>query len=406
MSFFREIPPTAGWPISPISLTWPLFKPYPARGLEAEFKKYLGAPEALLTYSGTAAFYLILECLKKLSGKKTVIIPGLVCPLIPLAIERAGLKVKLCDINPDNFDFDLNALRRICTEDKDVLAILAVHLGGVPLDLAAISEIAKKENIFLIEDCAQSLGAEYQGKKTGSFGEFAFFSICRGKGLTIYEGGIAIANCIEHVALLNTCAKEIMPRRFLSETLKIVELFAYSIFYRPQLFWFAFRLPQIFWQIRKNPVRAMGEYFEVDFPVHKISKFRASLGYFYFHRISENISAQRKKAEAYLAAIKNIPGINPVMELAQSKASYPYLTLIFKDAFRRNAALDIFKSSGLGVSQVYLNAITDYAYLKNILPNTACPQARARAQNSITLSTSIFLKDADLESIIKKLKTL
>jgi dTDP-4-amino-4,6-dideoxygalactose transaminase len=403
LNLFREIPPTAGWPISIASLTLACFKKYPIRGLEEKFKKFLGAPTVLLTYSGTAAFYLILESIKKLSGKRTIVIPALVCPLIPLAIKRAGLKVKLCDINPDNFDFDLNALRRICTEDKDILAILAVHLGGIPLELEAISEIAKKEKIFLIEDCAQSLGAEYQDKKTGSFGEFAFFSLCRGKGLTIYEGGLATTNRPEYSGLLNTCARAIMPEDILSESLKIIELFAYSIFYRPELFWFAFRLPQIFWQIRKNPIKAMGEYFDINFPLHKISRFRAALGYFYFNRISENIDEQRKKTAVYLTALKSIPAVKPIVELAQTKASYPYLTLIFKDTAKRNVALNIFKNSGLGVSQVYLRAITDYPYLKNIVPNTDCPQAQALAKKTLTLSTSKFLKKADLENIIKKL---
>lgn len=406
MNLFREIPPTAGWPISSASLILACFKKYPVRGLEEKFIKYLGAPAALLTYSGTAAFYLILESMKKLSGKKTVLIPALVCPLIPLAIKRAGLKIKLCDINPDNFDFDLNALRKICSEDKDILAILAVHLGGIPLDLQAISEIAKREKIFMIEDCAQSLGAEYQDKKTGSFGEFAFFSLCRGKGLTIYEGGLAITNRAEYAGLLNTCAQEIMPEDILSESLKILQLFAYSIFYRPELFWFAFRLPQIFWQIRKNPVKAMGEYFEINFPTHKISRFRAALGFLHFSRINENIDAQRKKAAAYLTALKSIPAVKPIIELTQTKANYPYLTLIFKDAAKRNTALNIFRNSGLGVSQVYLRAITDYPYLKDALPNTACPQAQALAEKTITLSTSIFLKSADLENIINQLKKL
>ncbi|MFA7294705.1 MAG: aminotransferase class V-fold PLP-dependent enzyme, partial [Candidatus Omnitrophota bacterium] len=253
MSLFREIPPTAGWPIKTKSLIPPFFKKLPKGILEEEFKKYLNAPLALLTYSGTAAFYLILESLKELSTKKTIVIPAFICPLVPLAIKRAGLKIKPCDINPDNFDFDIDKLRKVCVEDNDILAILAVHLGGIPLELQNLKEIAKKNGIFIIEDCAQSLGAEYQGKKTGSIGEFSFFSLCRGKGLTIYEGGLAITNKAEYAQLLKNTSKKIFRTDAFSESLKIAELLAYSIFYRPGLFWFAFRLPQIFWQMRNNP---------------------------------------------------------------------------------------------------------------------------------------------------------
>lgn len=406
MSLIREVPPTAGWPIETRSLIPPLFKKLPKGIMQEEFKKYLNAPSALLTYSGTAALYLILESLKELSVKKTVVIPAFVCPLVPLAIKRAGLKIKPCDTNPDNFDFDIDKLRGICSKDKDVLAILAVHLAGVPLELKSIKEIAGKNNIFIVEDCAQSLGAEYQGSKTGSIGEFSFFSLCRGKGLTIYEGGLAITNKAEYAQLLKNTSKRIFRTDIFSESLKIAELFAYSIFYRPALFWFAFRLPQIFWQMRNDPVRAMGEYFELDFSTHKISAFREYIGYLNFHRLNKEINKQREKADFYLKGLKGVTGIQPITELAQTKASYPYLAIILDTPGKRNAALKIFKNSGLGISQVYLKAITDYDYLKGIIPEANCENARKLAQQTITLSTSSFLKESDLTKIVNNLKRI
>ena len=374
--------------------------------LEEEFKKYLNAPSALLTYSGTAAFYLILESLKELSEKKTVIIPAFVCPLIPLAIKRAGLKIKLCDINPHNFDFDIVELRKICAEDKDILAILAVHLAGLPLELKNIKEITKENNIFIIEDCAQSLGAEYQGKKTGSIGEFSFFSLCRGKGLTIYEGGLAITNQAEYANLLETTSKRIFHPDIFSESLKIAELFAYSIFYRPALFWFVFRFPQICWRMLNNPIKAMGEYFELDFPTHNVSAYREYIGQLNFPSLNKEIDKQRKKTGFYLEGLKGLSGIKPITELAQTKASYPYLTIIFETPGKRNSAVKLFRNSGLGISQVYLQAITDYDYLKGNVPEASCENARKIAQQSITLSTSNFLKEEDLKKVLNNLKRI
>lgn len=404
MSLIKEIPPTAGWPITTRSLVPPLFKKLPKGLLEEDFKEYLNSSSALLTYSGTAAFYLILEGIKKLSDKKTVIIPAFVCPLIPLAIKRAGLKVKICDINQDNFDFNINRLGRICTEDKDILAILAVHLAGIPIEMEAIKKIIDGNNIFIIEDCAQSLGAEYQNKKTGSIGEFSFFSLCRGKGLTIYEGGLAITNRPEYVRTLENTAKEIMHPDIFSEYLKIAELFAYSVFYRPSLFWFAFRLPQIFWQSRNNPIKAMGEYFEPDFPTHEVSSFREYIGHLNFPYLNREIDKQKEKIDFYLNALKGLGWIKPITQRQQTKASYPYLAVIFDTPGKRNSALNIFKDSGLGVSQVYLRAITDYDYLKGIVPEADCAGARRIAQQSITLSTNSFLEESDLKKIVNNLK--
>jgi len=406
LSLFREIPPTAGWPIQTRNLIPHLFKKLPKGLLEEEFKKYLRSPSALLTYSGTAAFYLILESLKELSSRKTLVIPAFVCPLIPLAIKRSGLKIKVCDINPDNFDFDINKLRRICAEDKDILAILAVHLAGIPLALRNIKDIAKGNNIFIIEDCAQSLGAEYQGEKTGSIGEFSFFSLCRGKGLTIYEGGLAVTSKAEYASLLENTSKKIIYPDPLSESLKIAELFAYSIFYRPALFWFAFRLPQVFWQIRNNPIRAMGEYFELNFPAHKVSAFREYIGYLNFSFLDEEINKQREKAAYYLRGLKGMTGIKPIAEPAQTKANYPYLTVIFDTPEKRSSALKILGNSGLGISQVYLRAIPDYDYLEDIVPKVDCENARRIAQQSITLSTSNFLKEEDLKKVLNNLQKI
>ncbi len=406
MNLFREIPPTAGWPIDAASLAKIIFTRYPEKGLEKKFQSYLGAPATVLTYSGTAAFYLILESIKRLSDKRTVVIPAFACPLIPLAIKKAGLKIKLCDINPDNFDFDSLALKEICAQEKDLLAILAVHLGGIPADLDFISGIAGKEKIFLIEDCAQSLGAEYAGKKTGTKGDFSFFSLCRGKGLTIYEGGLAVTNRPEYAGILDSCARQIMPENKLSESLKIFELFCYSLFYRPQLFWFAFRLPQIFWQMRKNPVKAMGEYFDTDFPLHKVSRFRAAAGYFFFDRIQENVRGQREKAALYLSALKNMPGVKPVVEPAGTKANYPYLGLVFADPTKRDAALRTLGNRGLGISIIYLYAVADYPYLNGVVPQSDCPHARALARSAITVSTSKFLKKTDIDNVVKELERI
>lgn len=403
MSLIREIPPTAGWPLTIKSLATSIFKKHPQGLLEIDFKEYLGAPQTKLTYSGTSAFYIILESLKKLSNKKTVIIPAFICPLMPLAIKRAGLNIKVCDTNAHNFDFDKNKLKSICASDNDILAILAVHLAGLAIDFSALKETAQKCKAFIIEDCAQSLGGQYYGRKTGALGEFSFFSLCRGKGLTIYEGGIAATNLPEYADILSDTAKEIMQPDFLSESLKIAELFAYSIFYQPNLFWFAFRLPQLYWKLRNNPVRAMGEYFKTNFPIHKVSAFREYIGHINFPRLEEKIKAQRKKVNIYLNGLKNTLGVHPIVELEQTRASYPYLTLIFEDIKKRNSTLNLFRNSGLGISQVYLQPITDYAYLKGIVPDMPCPNSRKLSEKTITLSTSDFLKESDLKNIIKKL---
>ncbi|MDD5196639.1 MAG: DegT/DnrJ/EryC1/StrS aminotransferase family protein [Candidatus Omnitrophica bacterium] len=405
MSLFREIPPTAGLPIYAGELFSAFFKRNQRGSLEEDFKNYLGVPYAAVTYSGTAAFYLILEALKTLSPKKTLVIPSFICPLIPLAIKRAGLKVLVCDINRDNFNFEANQIKELCFRNRDILAIVPVHLAGIPVDVAALQKIARENNFFIIEDCAQSLGALYRDKKTGTSGDFAFFSLCRGKGLTIYEGGVLICKH-EFIPAVSAAIKSFVKEDFFSENIKILELFGYWIFYRPLLFWFAFSLPQIFWEIQGKAEKAFIEYFTIDFSLHKVSEIRKRLGQAIFPRLETQISKQRQIASGYISGLKDRKGIKLITEADGDSSNYPYLTLLFDDPAKRDRALHIFKGSGLGLARIYLSAITDYGYLKDIVGDQPCPNARYVARNHITLSTSSFLRPEELDSAIDKLKKI
>ncbi len=406
MNIFKELPPTAGFPLYAKDFLSILLKENRQGSLEEDFKNYLNAAFAQVTCSGTAAFYLILESLKGLSYKKTVIIPSFVCPLVPLAIKRAGLKVEVCDINKDNFNFNIQQLQELCSQSTDVLAIVVVHLGGMPLDFEAIRQIAEKNKIFIIEDCAQSLGAVYKGKKVGTLGDFSFFSLCRGKGLTIYEGGIIVSKKHEYSARINATIGRLVNDDFISEGIKVLELFGYWLFYRPQLFWFVFRLPQIFWNWRGQTLRALTEYFTIDFPMHKVSRIRKSMGHLAFPRLDKEIDKQRKKVSDYIERLKEVKGIKLITESAGDLATYPYITLLFNEPAKRNKALNMFRNSGLGVFQIYASAITDYDYMKDIAGNKACPNARYLAERHITLTTSTFLKNKGLDSIAKIIKKL
>jgi dTDP-4-amino-4,6-dideoxygalactose transaminase len=406
MNVFKEIPPTAGFPLYAKDFLSLLLKEKRQGSLEDDFKNYLNAPFARVTCSGTAAFYIILESLKSLSHKKTIIIPSFICPLVPLAINRAGLKVEVCDINKDNFNFDTPQLQELCSQSADILAIVAVHLGGIPLDFETLRQIAEKNKIFIIEDCAQSLGAMYKGNRVGALGDFSFFSLCRGKGLTIYEGGALVAKKAEYTENINSAIGRLVKDDYIGEGVKILELFGYWLFYRPQLFWFVFRLPQIFWNLQGQPLRALTEYFTIDFPLHKVSRIRKLIGHVSFSRLEKEINKQRQKTAGYIEGLKGVKGIKFITESPQDRATYPYLTLLFDEPLKRQKTLNVFRNSGLGVFQIYACAITDYDYLKDIVGNKICPNNRYLAERHITLSTSTFLKDRDLDSIITIIRKL
>lgn len=404
MAIFKEIPPTAGFPLYARDLFSALFTNNHS-SLEDSFKDYLKVPYARLLYSGTVSFYIILESLKTLSVKKSVIIPAYICPLVPLAIKKAGLNVVVCDINRDNFDFQEKELAELCLRD-DILAVVPVHLAGLPADLDKIKSIVRGKSIFIIEDCAQALGAEYKASKVGSLADFSFFSLCRGKGLTIYEGGVLVANSDKYSQLLDRKIKELIKNDFFAESIKIFELFGYWIFYRPQFFWFIFKLPQIFWNLKGRKLRALAEDYSVDFSMHNISEFRKRVGQINFKYLKEKITAQRLMAKLCIEGLKDCPQVKVITEFPEAKATYPYLTLIFDNLDIKNKVLAALNNSGLGVSWVYALAITDYDYLRDVIGSRPCLNARSISQHHLTLSTSCFLKGQDMDYIVGKIKNI
>ena len=406
MGILREVPPTAGFPLYARDIFSSLKAKNLQGSLEGDFNKYLDIDNAWVTYSGTTAFYLILETLKEISPKKTVIIPSFICPLVPLAVKKAGLKVEVCDINAGDFDFNLAELENICAQNKDILAIVAVHLGGIPVDLDVIQGVAQKYGIFLVEDCAQSLGAEYKGKKTGAFGDFSFFSLCRGKGLTIYEGGVLVARKGEYAPLVANKIKQLIKDDFFSEGLKILELFGYWMIYRPRAFWFAYRLPQIFWNLQGKKFKAAIEYFSEDFPTHNVSRLRRRIGHAGFCHLENEIDRQRERAGWYNEAFKAVPGIKILQEPANTRVTYPYVVALFADARNRRRFWQKAEPLGLGVGQIYSLPITEYDYLKYFINQKECSGARSFAERHVTFSCSIYLEKRDVRSILAMVKSL
>ncbi|MFA5143546.1 MAG: DegT/DnrJ/EryC1/StrS family aminotransferase [Candidatus Omnitrophota bacterium] len=404
MGIFKEIPPTAGIPLYAKDLLSAVAGALPAGSLEDDIKNYLRTGYCRIVNSGTTALYLILETLKKISGKKTVVIPSYICALVPLAIARSGLKIEVCDVTGDDFNFAPDELERICAGNKEILAIVAAHIGGVPVRLNAVKEAAARCGAFLIEDCAQSFGVRHQGRYAGTSGDFSFFSLARGKGLTIYEGGALVTNNKEFETKLDDTIARLVKKEAFSESVKIAELFGYWLFYRPQAFWFVYRLPYVFWVMAGDRVRANQDRFDAGFPVNKVSAFRQAVGHAGFYRIEDAIRDQRKKAGYFFGKLMGVKGVRLVRESPGDFATYPFVTILFEKAERRGEVLSALQGAGLGASVIYSEAVTDFGYLKGIVPDRRAQGGRSLAARSLALSTSTYLDAKDMDAVVRIIK--
>ncbi|MEM0015377.1 MAG: DegT/DnrJ/EryC1/StrS family aminotransferase [Zestosphaera sp.] len=166
------------------------------RMFEEGFARYLGVKHAVTVSNGTVALYLALKALGVGPGDE-VVVPDFTFAATATAVALAGGRVVPSDIELETYTIDVEGLeRRLGDKTK---AIVVVHLYGHPADMDPLVRLAKERGIHVIEDCAQSHGAEYKGVKTGSIGLVSAFSFYATKNLTMGEGG-AVATGDESIA--------------------------------------------------------------------------------------------------------------------------------------------------------------------------------------------------------------
>lgn len=165
---------------------------------ENAFAKYHEKRGGAAVSSGTAALHLALLALGIGRGD-SVIIPSYVCIALYNAVKYTGAEPILADTVKDGWDMDAQQVENYLKNNpkKRVKAIVVVHLFGKPVNMDDYMAISKRYSIPIIEDCAMAVGAEYKGKKTGSFGEVSIFSFYATKVMTTGEGGMVISNSKE-----------------------------------------------------------------------------------------------------------------------------------------------------------------------------------------------------------------
>jgi len=160
------------------------------KAFEERLAEYLEVKFCAGVASGTDALVLSLLAVGVKSGDEVITTPFTFIATAE-AIIRVGAKPVFCDIDPKTFNIDARKIPgKITARTK---AIIPVHLYGLPCDMDGILRLAKEKNLKIVEDCAQALGSEYKGKKSGSIGDAGAFSFFPAKTLGCYGDGGAVA---------------------------------------------------------------------------------------------------------------------------------------------------------------------------------------------------------------------
>jgi len=195
------------WPIFSLKLlkefkqilerrSWSISSNYDGNKLKYEefsdaFAKYNGVKYCVPTDHGSSAIIAILSSLGIGEGDE-VIVTGLTWVACPVSILKVRATPILVDVDPNTQCIDPQKIQQAIT--KQTKAILVVHLYSVMADMDSIMKIAHKNKLFVIEDCAQAHGAEWERKKAGSLGHAGVFSFQHGKPLASGEGGAVLTS--------------------------------------------------------------------------------------------------------------------------------------------------------------------------------------------------------------------
>lgn len=179
---------------------------------EEEFSKYIGTKYGIGVNSGSDALFLALKALGIGTGDEVITISHTFISTVD-SIVRNGAKPVFVDIDPDTYCIDVAKIEERITEKTR--AILPVHLYGHPADMEPIMEIAKKYNLWVIEDACQAHGAEYKGKKVGGIGVLGCFSFYPTKNLGAYgDGGIIVTSNEELAEKLKMLRNYGQPQKY------------------------------------------------------------------------------------------------------------------------------------------------------------------------------------------------
>jgi perosamine synthetase len=162
--------------------------------LESRISNYIGVKYALAFNSGTSALHALLLAYG-IKPNEEIIVPSFTFIATANAALFVGAKPVFSEIEDRTYGLDPEKIEEKITYKTK--AILPIHYGGCPCLIRELKKIAEDNNLFLFEDCAESLGAEIENKKVGSFGDSSIFSFCQNKIITCGEGGAVTTNSEE-----------------------------------------------------------------------------------------------------------------------------------------------------------------------------------------------------------------
>ncbi|MCX5679917.1 MAG: DegT/DnrJ/EryC1/StrS family aminotransferase [Candidatus Omnitrophica bacterium] len=307
----------------------------------------MGSKHLFLTNSGIAAFYIVLKALKETSARREVILPAYTAGSLVVAVKKAGLKPVLCDITLEDFNLDEDLLSGIIS--SATLAVVGVHGFGINMKGIAGLRARMPNGVFLIEDCAQSMGSRTLEKASGAFGDVGFFSFNRGKNFPIYGGGCIVTDNDLLARDIRAITAGMSEESGFSGLFGFLRILAFSLIGNPFIYGPLFPLISLFKET--SPAK--------DFTVKKIGGLQAELGSMLMAKRENLFSTRHKNGMALISGLKDIGSITPALPQIPEGSRYVFnrLPVVFRDINTRIKVEDGLRTNGIETSRMYLRPL-------------------------------------------------
>jgi perosamine synthetase len=326
---------------------------------EASIAACTNTHHAIATCNGTVALHLALTGLGIGPGDE-VIVPSLTYVATANAVVYCGARPVFADSQPDTWCLSVPSVARLLTSRTK--AVIPVHLYGHPCDMEPLMELARRKGLWVIEDCAEALGATYQGRPVGSFGTVSTFSFYGNKLVTTGEGGMVVTDdepLADQLRLLRGQGMD--PQR---------------------RYW--------------HPIVGFN---------YRMTNIAAALGLAQMERFNRLLQDRKRIAAWYNERLCHIPHLRlPVEAGGASNAFWMYSILTPTHSWRDGLIADL---ANRGIeTRPFFYPVHEFPMYRGCRTDNDCPVARDLSYRGLSLPTSSYLQERDIDLITREVREL
>ena len=372
---------------------------------ETEFAEYIGTGSGVMVPSARYGLYLLLDALGIGEGDE-VVVPGLTYFAIPAMIALRGAKPVFADIGLSTHVLDPEAFKAAITDRTK--AVIPTHLFGTPCDMDAICAIAAEHGVQVIEDCAQSTGATYKGRRTGSIGQHAYYTFGLTKNITTLSGAMVTSSdpqVAAHIRAAVEAGGHTSKWKAMKEALTGTAMFMAT---HPWLYW---------WTV--HPAVVLGNWMGKD-PIHerfgeaertyealpqyyvdqgRALAIQAAVGLKQLERIDELNGARQRNGRALDAGLAEAEGLT--VPTYPQGADPIYMSFVVHHA-DRDGLMAALRNRGVDTTTGYMNDMSDHPLFE--AHRRPCPNSARAMAELLHIPVHPNLRASEVEHMIKSVR--